>query len=1119
MDNSAQYDGGAVHLRDATNTIITITNSEFTDNSAQNDGGAVYLEDTTNVTVTITNSEFTDNSAQNDGGAIYLRDTTNTTITITDIEFMDDSAQGGGGAVYLRETADITVTITDSEFMGNTQYDHRRFFNGGGAMYMRYTINTTITITDCNFISNSAQGSGGALMWRRGSDTTININASNFSNNTAADQGGVVHAYDTDSMTIIMSYSNFTNNNANKGGVASCSESNDHVIISEGMFEDNSAHQDGGVFELQDTKVEITRSSFMGNGADNNGGIIQMLGGALNIIDSQFQFNTAGNAGGVVYLDQSAVSIFGSVFTSNRVGSRGGVLYVDQGILTIIQTLFTNNVANFGGVTWVQDVTFSSIIVDNSSFSNNEVDNDGGVMFVHSSSISIVNSFFTNNKAGSDGGVLYLCEGNSDSVLHSFSFRQYKRSTITVTLERNTFIENQAHNGGVIYASEIKVGVCCQFVLMANNTAIVTGGAIYVFKANLSIFSGNSTIMGNKARSGKVASVSESRLDSSESQSLLIANNVAMENGGGVYLYKGQLVLFSGNSMFIGNQAECGGALYASESKIFMELHSLIVKANVAINSGGGLYLIMSELNIGGNSTYISGNRANIAGGGLHVANSSIIIKEDVHLTNNEAEKGGGISLERYAQLKGASDEIDALPAINFVSNRASRHGGALFVDDETNLAMCAAVATQNASSTTKCFSSLVFINFFENFADISGSNLFGGLLDRCTVCTEFSQETEMHKPGVVNFQKFSNISDAQLDTISSLPVQVCFCSNSQPDCNYQPESIQVDRGKTFATELIAYDQVQNAINASVHCSLKSTTGGLGKDQMIQHVTEVCTKLQFNLFSPLDSEDLILSIKGPCNVTGISEKIVRLNIICTCPIGFQISDNDESTCDCVCDEVLQPYDKTECNIQTKSIIRKNNFWITYINHTNSSGYIIYPNCPFDYCHLPEEQVSINLNLPNGSDAQCASNHVGTLCGTCKSGYSVSLGSSHCLQCPTYWPGLLAMIVTVFILSGIGLVALLLVLNLTVAIGTLNVIIFYANILAANKNASSEVSFASVFISWLNFDFGIDTCFFDGMNMYVKTWLQLAFPAFIIFLVAVIIKLSYHFSVFLSLIHI
>ena len=166
---------------------------------------------------------------------------------------------------------------------------------------------------------------------------------------------------------------------------------------------------------------------------------------------------------------------------------------------------------------------------------------------------------------------------------------------------------------------------------------------------------------------------------------------------------------------------------------------------------------------------------------------------------------------------------------------------------------MCAAVATQNASSTTKCFSSLVFINFFENFADISGSNLFGGLLDRCTVCTEFSQETEMHKPGVVNFQKFSNISDAQLDTISSLPVQVCFCSNSQPDCNYQPESIQVDRGKTFATELIAYDQVQNAINASVHCSLKSTTGGLGKDQMIQHVTEVCTCLLYTSPSPRDA--------------------------------------------------------------------------------------------------------------------------------------------------------------------------------------------------------------------------------------------------------------------------
>ena len=92
---------------------------------------------------------------------------------------------------------------------------------------------------------------------------------------------------------------------------------------------------------------------------------------------------------------------------------------------------------------------------------------------------------------------------------------------------------------------------------------------------------------------------------------------------------------------------------------------------------------------------------------------------------------------------------------------------------------------------------------------------------------------------------------------------------------------------------------------------------------------------------------------------------------------------------------------------------------------------------------------------------------------------------------------------------------ILALNLTVAIGTLNAIIFYANIVAANKSAllPPGVSPASMFISWLNFDLGFDVCFFDGMDTYIKTWLQLAFPLYIIILVVVIIQLSYYFTAF------
>ena len=33
---------------------------------------------------------------------------------------------------------------------------------------------------------------------------------------------------------------------------------------------------------------------------------------------------------------------------------------------------------------------------------------------------------------------------------------------------------------------------------------------------------------------------------------------------------------------------------------------------------------------------------------------------------------------------------------------------------------------------------------------------------------------------------------------------------------------------------------------------------------------------------------------------------------------------------------------------------------------------------------------------------------------------------------------------------------------------------------------------NVFIAWLSLDFGIESCFYSGMNAYAKTWLQLVF---------------------------
>ena len=106
----------------------------------------------------------------------------------------------------------------------------------------------------------------------------------------------------------------------------------------------------------------------------------------------------------------------------------------------------------------------------------------------------------------------------------------------------------------------------------------------------------------------------------------------------------------------------------------------------------------------------------------------------------------------------------------------------------------------------------------------------------------------------------------------------------------------------------------------------------------------------------------------------------------------------------------------------------------------------------------------------------------------------------------------------FALAGILLVALILVLNITIATGNIHGLIFYANIVAVNRAIffPSLNKFLTVFISWVNLDLGIETCFYDGMNSQAKVLLQFVFPAYLFLLMFLIIILSKYFDSFAKL---
>ena len=79
-----------------------------------------------------------------------------------------------------------------------------------------------------------------------------------------------------------------------------------------------------------------------------------------------------------------------------------------------------------------------------------------------------------------------------------------------------------------------------------------------------------------------------------------------------------------------------------------------------------------------------------------------------------------------------------------------------------------------------------------------------------------------------------------------------------------------------------------------------------------------------------------------------------------------------------------------------------------------------------------------------------------------------------------------------------------------ATGTLSGLVFYANIVGVNHNIflpERLTNFIQSSVAWLNLDFGIDTCFYNGMDSYTKKWLQFVFPVYIWVIVGLMIIVS------------
>ncbi|XP_064388838.1 uncharacterized protein LOC135336897 [Halichondria panicea] len=1015
-----------------------------------------------------------------------------------------------------------TVEIAGLTFSGCTHQGEVGF--GGAISFINVT---NISIVNCHFVGNHITGNTG---------------------------GGALYVFQSQSVSI--RNSSFVNNYAYLS-IHQCSgaaffQNNNFVLIQHTLFKNNTATSGGAIFADQ-TDLTLHQSSFFQNNATDSGGAVDTLNSLIVIIESEFESNLAILAS-VINARNTTISILSSSFLNNTAVSTGCIYIQDGSVVRSNNSAYSDNVGS------VYIIIKSSSFFVNNTFVNNQV---GGVLVGSSCSFIGIDNAFINNSASNTN--IYMTSCNSSFLRNHFikngaagNYYDMLFQYGSLSMSETTYAGN--FTSGAIIVASVSTAFFADSSFKRNklkSTQQIGSAISVVGNVNLTVlrsnFSDNQAAFGGGTIALIGATVDIKPVRILISDCYFFNNNAAY--GGAIYFTStgtdSECIIR--HSSFVNNTADYGGAIFMLSST-FTKIRSCLFRHNVAKYWGGAVNIRRGQVKTF-DSRFLE-NFADEYGG-------AIAIKGDITTTQceyinikmcfskNNATYGGALySID--TKLNIVKQEENETSKILFTENSAVQ-GGAIYVMDviqdcETRYNArkeCFLQTLLNRSNVTRVANNYFNVYFINNTASLSSNAIFGGLLDRCSLnpanklLLDFPNQTFLSGAdyilataqfaGLIDYSNLTTnynpekvlqaVSGAIVNNfISSEPLQVCYCFGYQPNCSdFQHAPVYVKKGQLFSISVIAVDQVGNPVNATVISSVVTGSRLLNSNKALQRIPAECSLLEYSLIPDKSDRtaDIELFADGPCNNIGVSKR--TLNVIfqpCICPIGFQQRETRTHCFKCECDEVLQSY-ITSCFPENETVLRRPNVWIDYVNTSTKSGYLLYPNCPFDYC--VDELVSVNLNTAHGADSQCVFNRTGTLCGACKKNLSAVLGSSQCRECTNSYISLLIP----FAMAGIALVAFVVLFNLTVTTGTINGLIFYANMIFANRSLfvpSGTPGLLRIFISWLNLDLGIETCFFNGMDSYAKVLLQLVFPSYILILTVLIIMLceySVRFSTFIG----
>ena len=470
----------------------------------------------------------------------------------------------------------------------------------------------------------------------------------------------------------------------------------------------------------------------------------------------------------------------------------------------------------------------------------------------------------------------------------------------------------------------------------------------------------------------------------------------------------------------------------------------------------------------------------------LRVICSQFTVSGILQFIGNRANLGGAIIFEFGSTMK-----LFQNGSVFFIENHAVLNGGAIYLDSSGDSSSCVSVSHSECFLQLEQYDSDKVLTFVNNSAEKGGDVMYG----------------REHTTCLLLFNNISHISPDTPSKVASNPTRVCICNNNTPECGaLEVEVDPICPGQSFNVSAVIVGDEGGTVAGSVFAiflPLHSIRPQLAAGEDTQRVTQLhCNELEYTIFSRNTNEMLGLTtvnaIGDYSGTISFTELPMLINItILPCPPGFILM---KTSARCDCSQFLLQLPAVSCDIKDQTIHRSGLVWVGSVKDENQTveNVITAKYCPLNYCK--REGISVHLNQP---DTQCEFNHSGILCGGCQPGLSLMLGGVQCGMCSNTN---LSLIIP-FILAGVLLVFFLKISKLTTSEGFINSLVFYASIVKANEHIflpQANTNPLTLFISWLNLDLGVQTCFFNGLSAYTKTWLQFIFPFYIWGITGVII---------------